>query len=370
MRLRAAVLAVGSLLAALLLAELVLRLLAPVEYRRPPERRENAWRAQVHRPSQVPGLSYELAPNVDAETDRGRVRTNSFGMRDRERRLAAEPGTVRLAVLGDSFTFGFGVEAEEAYPAVLERLLNAEAPTTAEAPSVAEARSVAEVARPLAEAARSLAEAGEAPRFEVLNFGVGGYSTRDELAAFEHEVRTFRPRLVLLGYVLNDPEIDPVQPLHAYFAPTAWWQRFHLTRLVARAANARAVERYGGGNYTRYLHAEPRKWGSVVVAFAHLHELAEADGFEVAVVIFPLIPSESWESYPFRAIHEQVATAARGKRLGVIDLLPSLAAHPPAEISLSAGDRHPNRLGHEVAARAIYDRIRELYPHLIEEPPP
>lgn len=325
-----------SLVASLVLVELALGLLAPVEYRRPPVRRENTWRTLVHRPSRVPGLAYEMAPSVAADTERGRVRTNSFGMRGRERRLQAAPGTVRLAVLGDSFTFGFGVEAEEAYPAVLERLLNKEIGS----------------------------------RFEVLNFGVGGYSTRDELAVLAHRVRPFKPRLVLVGYVLNDPEIDPVQPLHAHFAPVAWWQRFHLTRLVAQAANRRAVERRGGGNYTRYLHAEPRKWGSVVAAFARMHELAESDGFEIAVAIFPLIPAQSWKGYAFGAIHEQVAAAARGKRFGVIDLLPAFAAHPPEEISLDAEDRHPNRLGHEVAARAIFERIRELYPQLLEEPPP
>ncbi len=332
MRLRLALL---SLLASLGLAELTVRLLAPVDYRRPPARRESPWRTLVHRPSQVPGLAYELAPGVEADTDRGRVVTNSFGMRDRERQLVAPAGTARLAVLGDSFTFGFGVEAEETYPAVLERLLNG--------------------------------AGGE--RFEVLNFGVGGYSTRDEAALLAHKVRAFKPRLVLLGYVLNDPEIDPVQPLQAYFAPVAWWQRFHLTRLVARAANARAVAR-NGGNYTRYLHSEPRKWGSVVAAFAHIHELAREDGFEVAVAIFPVIPETSWQSYPFRQIHEQVAAAARGKRFGVIDLLAPLSAYPPQEISLSAEDRHPNRRGHEVAARAMYERIEGLYPHLLEEPRP
>lgn len=336
MRFRRAALVVASLFVSLALVELALALLAPVDFRRPPSRRENAWRALVHRRSQVPGLLYELAPNVEADTERGRVRTNSLGLRDRERQLQAAPGTVRLAVLGDSFTFGFGVEAEEAYPAVLERLL--------------------------------IEEIG--PRFEVLNFGVGGYSTRDELVVLAHKVRPFKPRLVLVGYVLNDPEIDPVQPLSAYFAPVEWWQRFHLTRLIARAANQRAVERAGGGNYTRYLHAEPRKWGSVVAAFARMHELAREDSFEVAVVIFPLIPAKSWQSYPFRAVHEQVAAAAHGKRFGVIDLLPAFSAHPPEEVSLNPEDRHPNRLGHEVAARAIFERIEELYPQLLEEPPP
>jgi hypothetical protein len=44
-------------------------------------------------------------------------------MRDREFTLARREGTTRILTLGDSFTFGFGVEAEQTWPKVLERQL-------------------------------------------------------------------------------------------------------------------------------------------------------------------------------------------------------------------------------------------------------
>lgn len=51
---------------------------------------------------------------------RARYSINSFGYRDRERTAARTPGTKRLIVLGDSFSVGWGVPQERAYPQQLE----------------------------------------------------------------------------------------------------------------------------------------------------------------------------------------------------------------------------------------------------------
>ncbi len=317
-----------SLLLSLAGVELLLRLVAPVTYRAPVERRRDPWRTLAHRASQVPGLTYELTPSVRVETDRGLVETNRFGMRDRERSVEPAPGTVRIAALGDSFAFGFGVAAEEAWPAQLEACLNQPGPS------------------------------GGA--YEVLNFGVGGYSTQDEVVVLAEKVAPFAPQRVLVGYVLNDPEIDPIQPLHAYFTPPALGQQLHLGRVVAPAANRRAIQRWGGGNYTRYLHAEPEKWGSVLASFDRMKALGEERGFELTVAIFPLIPPERWENYPYREIHTQVGKAAAARGFEVIDLLPVFSVAKPETIWVSPEDRHPNARGHALAAGAICDKMKSL----------
>jgi hypothetical protein len=66
------------------------------------------------------------------------------------------------------------------------------------------------------------------PTFEVLNMGVGGYSTADEALILEYKAMPLRPRLVLVQYFLNDPDTDPAQPLPAFFHETRWWQHSHL----------------------------------------------------------------------------------------------------------------------------------------------
>lgn len=311
----------------LLLAELLLRGCAPVQWRAIPEPLSAADQLRtLYRASAIDELPYELIPGRDQPSHGARVVTNSLGMRDRERETAKPAGVVRIAVLGDSFAFGYGVEGEDIWPAVLERLLN---------------------------------EAGGALRYEVLNFGVGGYSTRDEAAALEHKVLAFDPDLVLLGYTLNDPDVEPEsgvreQPsLYSLFAPPRWWQHSHLLRLLAKLSFERDLQRYGDGNPVKYLHACPATWATVVDGFDRIAASAAAHGVPVGVVIFPVIPGGQWATYRFTAIHAQVAALAARHAFPVLDLLPLWAGHPPADLRVSLQDSHPNARGHRLTAQAV-----------------
>lgn len=94
------------------------------------------------------------------------LNTNSAGFRGtREFAFEKAPDTFRIAVLGDSFTFGDEVSDDEAYPAQLQALL---------------------------------------PRAEIINMGVHGYGHDQMLLLFEDEGARYRPDLVILGFVAAD----------------------------------------------------------------------------------------------------------------------------------------------------------------------
>lgn len=115
--LRFAILALASGLA-LVAVEVVLRLLRPeVSYAYVPQ----AIYISHFRPSSV--LPFELKPNIRSrfsmlEFDTT-VITNSLGLRSPE----LDKSRPRLLVMGDSFTFGFGVENDESFCAVAEKSL-------------------------------------------------------------------------------------------------------------------------------------------------------------------------------------------------------------------------------------------------------
>jgi hypothetical protein len=98
--------------------------------------------------------------------------TNNRGLRD-TRNFAYDkpPGVLRVLSLGDSHTQGYEVRQEATFSAVLERYL--------------ESRSV---------------------RAQVLNAGVSGFSTAEELAYLISEGYKYKPDVVVVGFYANDFE--------------------------------------------------------------------------------------------------------------------------------------------------------------------
>ncbi|MGB2987167.1 MAG: SGNH/GDSL hydrolase family protein [Phycisphaerae bacterium] len=324
----------ASAVVCLLLAELALRIFWPVQYLAPPKALPgNAWRELLHRRSSIPGLDFELVPNKHKDTWGMVIVTNSHGMRDREPLPDDTESLFRIIVLGDSFTFGYGISGERTYPVVLEDLLN---------------------------------ESSKVPPFayDVLNLGVAGYATRDEAVVLEHVGLRWSPRVVVVGYVLNDPETDPIQSLTAYYHRPAWWQYSHVLRAVAKAKNNWDIARLGRGDYFRHLHAPHcDKWRSVTDAFQHIRQLTESRGIAVLVVIFPIIV-DNWEDYPYLDIHQQVLETAKTNGFDCLDLYDAFSQHKPQDLTVSGSDAHPNEHGHYIAAQAIKEKLADGFLHV------
>jgi hypothetical protein len=96
---------------------------------------------------------------------------NSRGVRGPEYSLAKPPGEYRIVILGDSFTEGYTVEFEELFSEFLKRQLSEQTGW----------------------------------QIEVINLGVGGYSTDQELLLYQTEGRQYHPDLTILMFYDNDP---------------------------------------------------------------------------------------------------------------------------------------------------------------------
>lgn len=97
-------------------------------------------------------------------------RTNSQGFRgNREYSLKKPSNIFRIIVLGDSVVLGHGVADDKTFSAVLEKKLSQER------------------------------------RTEVINMGVSGFGTAEELIQFRNTGLKYDPDLVIIGYFPNDP---------------------------------------------------------------------------------------------------------------------------------------------------------------------
>ena len=160
-------LAGAVLLGSMLVCELVLRLMFigfPVY----------VWTHPVRGVEHIPGMK-----SLRKHEGRPWIEINSDGWRGPETSLDPPPGTLRIALLGDSFIEAFEVPFEQTVGEVIERQLS---PL---------------LKRPV----------------EVLNFGHGGYGTTQQLLTLQHEVWKYSPHLVLLAITTGNDISDNYRPL-------------------------------------------------------------------------------------------------------------------------------------------------------------
>lgn len=390
-------LALGSLLVAVLAAELVLRLSDPpgsgssLEHRIPHP--VLGWVLE-------PGASYR---NTMREAN-VEVRYSAEGWRDVDHPSIAGKGVFRVLVLGDSFMEAYSVGLEDSFARRLERGLN---------------------------------ETGL--QAEVLNLGVGGYGTLQQALLFEERGRAYAPDLVLLGFYVdndvrnNSRELEILYGLRGlkaesrpYLEPGGardWsvssvdyagaLERYEAARerrdgllhsLAGRSALLGRIVRKLDERADRRLDREPgaergteeirdmarhgvhycrepepwtRAWETTARVLGHLAGEVRASGARLVVFTVPslvnVLPErarEVEEASPsperlcleeapgFRRLEELCA----GLGLEYVDLLPSFrrAGREEGTALFRSDDRHWNEEGHRLAAALMAARLAAL----------
>lgn len=337
------------LLAAL---ELVVRLLAgaepgdaapegePVDFQR---------HALVHRRAGLRGLIYELKPGASVEIQGRMQRINAHGMRDREVSMQKAPGRFRIAVVGDSFTFGWRVFLEDCYVKQLEKLLNDRAD------------------RP--------------DSFEVLNFGVCGYNTEQQMILLEEKVLAFDPDLVIVGFVTNDIML-PASPLALFFLdrhdPVEVDRLRRAERLLVRHLPRQAeeilppwlswsrlactlsqrIEETRRGDLIANYYDDEEMWTALRFSLRDVKSLLQRRQIPVFVALFPEDLRELSRATRI-AIHEKLRFALGAMEFPFVDLLDVYRREPAEKIIIDPIDSHPSCYGHAIAARAICDALVE-----------
>jgi hypothetical protein len=157
-----------ALLASLLVCELLLRLL---EIRYP----VLVWTHPIRGVAHIPGAT----GGPRHSNGRSWIEINSDGWRGPEVALKRPAGTLRIALVGDSFIEAFEVPFEKTVGEVLEHRLSSLRGTPV----------------------------------EVLNFGQGGYGTSQELLTLKHEVWKYSPDLILLAVTTGNDILENYRPL-------------------------------------------------------------------------------------------------------------------------------------------------------------
>lgn len=290
----------------------------------------------IYRRSQNPYLRYEFVPSAKS----GRISINSDGFRGREVSVKKPKDTFRIIMLGDSETFSYMLDEDKTLPCQLEKILN---------------------------------QNSSILNYEVLNFGVEGYSTFQELEMLKTKGLKYEPDLIILNYVFNDPE-----PGEYYFDKSFFMRHsalvryftFRIKKSLIRAERKRIGLKNEIDNY--YYYHQPKYFNRVKEAIWEISDISKGFNQKLVVVIFPtssIMVKDFRQNYPYRELHRIIKTIRTGNNIVLIDLLDEFnrLGLSPQDVSINYkyDESHKNAMALNVGANYIYENLLEnkIIPH-------
>jgi lysophospholipase L1-like esterase len=267
--------------------------------------------------SDDPSLDFGHARSASAVLQNVAIRLNEKGLRNGPIE-PNPPGGRRIVFLGGSIALGWGVAEENTVEARIERMLRA---------------------------------SGE--RVQVLNGGVGNYNAKRYVSRFFKELTDLNPTDIVVHYFLRDAEdLEPgngnVILRHSELGVTLWIA-FH--RLFDRSGEKSLVDHY------RAVYA-PEAPGFLTMQ-ASVKELADyAKTHQIRIYLAMTPDVHNLVDYKFDFVHGTMSQIAQANGYTYVDLLPAMRGHPPEALFAMPGDPHPNALGHQLMAEAIFPVIK------------
>lgn len=264
---------------------------------------------------------------------------NSHGFRDREFTLRPEPGTKRVAVIGDSVTMGAGVEFHESFPAVLNRMF---------------------------------AEANE--NIELYNFGVTGYNTEQEFQVLKTKAIHYHPDFVLWVYHPNDPAhavLDNANgDLGKYYIRPVCHLCFAVNRFLyfKRKQIYTLIHDLDHADWHEKIHFWKRD--KIKRDLIEIRDWLSDRSLPWLMIVIPVWPQpgDSFDPYYLIRPTEDMRVLLDELEIPYVDLFEFFGNQEPTQYQIEIEDEwHPNALGHSTIAEYIYppllDRIKTIPSH-------
>ncbi len=256
------------------------------------------------------------------------VRFNELGLRD-DTIVPKDDTEFRILILGDSVTFGWGVERERTFASRLQAVL------------------ASQLNRPV----------------RVINSGVGGYNTVQEAMYLKKHGLSLNPDLVLLVYVPNDVEENrgPFDPwsgrsLAGKTPPEVFNLVIGKSWLYRFAVHAYEYGRLGANQAASSGSNENSEgWKGSMRALREIVQVCDSQNIPLRVFFF------RWQrNDPNSTLLEGVKEAAAP--VSVIDMNEWFEGTELNNYLNSRVDSHPNANGHKVIADHMAKHLLEYHP--------
>lgn len=258
----------------------------------------------------------------------GPIQMNPAGFRGPTYSDAKRPGVYRIAVVGDSFTFGNGVRQQDRYTELMQTRLPA--------------------------------------HLEVLNFGAGGANTPQHYARVVRVLGEVQPDFILLQWYVNDMEDDdttgrpefrslvPFRSLHhwlsrrsaLYDVANVPWAELQVALGVTRSYPEYLFTRLGDPNGNDALIDKRFLMGII--------DACRTARVPLGVVLFPDTEMPIDDTYRFAYLHDRVLNTCAERELSCVDLREDFAqVKDHRTLWASRLDHHPSARANAIAAERI-----------------
>ena len=259
------------------------------------------------------------------------IRTNSLGLRSPEVEHDKPAGTTRILVLGDSVAFGWGVRGEDTFASQLASLLATVYPDQ---------------------------------RFEVINAGVSGYGTWQELQWLKQTGVDLQPDVVIVQAHLNDAADNLWGTLGQDLSGGSWLTRVSmLARLVSRVAGSQLSSSSSDEPCQRdwRIGTDEVCWDRTEALLTQLKTVAQGAGAQVVLMPSPM----RWQVEP--DVRDQRSWVDKARYQDVLadyallndwlyaDPLPAVrSAYQSSGQSQFLDVGHPDEAGQRIIAQELY----------------
>lgn len=276
-----------------------------------------------------PNVYFKNPANYHGKYSTFEISTNNVGLRQGPVTPPA-PGEERVLMLGDSVTFGWGVNVEEAFPHQVEI---------------------------------RMAAAGHP--VQAINSGVIGYNSRQELAYLKLHGDELRPKAVILMYVDNDIEaIDP-QRVHLGVLPNplkdpkgAADYFLSMSRVYFMVHQIGPVI-WGGPSRSLAEKRASAGWKDSMDSVAAMARYCRERGIPFAVFFFRMTSDPVSD-----ALQADLIKEAGEDNFYYCDTLPWFQGKNFRQLTNSFIDIHPNGPGHAILADGITQFM--LQKHMVD----
>jgi len=254
---------------------------------------------------------------------------NALGIREDWDRLDLSEDTLRVAFLGDSFTYGFNVERDQTFVHVVEAQLRD--------PS--------------------------GRQIVTINLGKPATAPGTQLPIYLRTREALKPRVVVHVLYPNDLGAEtqlPTRNLHRLQHREPWLGNgIRIVAFLEQEARYwylwnQTLGFFRGG---RTPGEQARSWEEFELDLRACKDQITADGALYGIVLFPWI--YRLPGHPLRDVHSRIEGIARALDVPFLDLYDALAAFPESEIRICGLDEHPNKNGHQIAAECIGRFVNE-----------